>query len=55
MHSDLLGRVKVPVKELIQNPGKMYRREDKLAGFEDADSMKGTLWYVKQLFLTFVP
>ncbi|KZV99954.1 hypothetical protein EXIGLDRAFT_723122 [Exidia glandulosa HHB12029] len=40
---DLLGRVKIPVKELIKEPGVVHKREDKLIGFEDADSMNGSL------------
>ncbi|KAI5450049.1 hypothetical protein NCC49_003811 [Naganishia albida] len=40
---DLVGRVQIPVAELIKNPNQMLRREDKLKGFEDADSMTGTL------------
>lgn len=44
--SDLIGRVTIPVKELMAQPNKMFDRHDKLAGFEDASSMKGTLQYV---------
>lgn len=40
---DLIGRVTIPVKELMAQPNKMFDRHDKLAGFEDASSMKGTL------------
>lgn len=40
---DLVGRVHIPLSELMHEPGKVYRRTDKLQGFEDSDSMKGTL------------
>ncbi|EJD48327.1 hypothetical protein AURDEDRAFT_183631 [Auricularia subglabra TFB-10046 SS5] len=44
---DLLGRVKIPVRELVKKPNVMHKREDPLIGFEDADEMKGTLcWSV---------
>jgi len=41
--SDLIGRVQIPVKELIKTPNKMVRRTDPLMGFEDADAMDGKL------------
>ncbi|EKM56362.1 uncharacterized protein PHACADRAFT_172085 [Phanerochaete carnosa HHB-10118-sp] len=40
---DLVGRVTVPVVELMKDPGKMHARTDKLHGFEDANDMPGTL------------
>ncbi|OCF41030.1 C2 domain-containing protein [Kwoniella heveanensis CBS 569] len=40
---DLVGRVQVPVEELMKSPNKMIRREDKLMGFEDANDMPGKL------------
>jgi Ca2+-dependent lipid-binding protein len=44
---DLVGRVTIPVVDLMKEPGKMHRREDKLKGFEDANDMPGTLvWEV---------
>jgi hypothetical protein len=33
--SDLVGRVQIPVKELMENPNQMIRRADSLKGFED--------------------
>ncbi len=41
--SDLIGRVQVPVKQLMKSLNKMTRRSDKLTGFEDADHMDGVL------------
>lgn len=41
--SDLIGRVQIPVSELMQEPNKMIRREDSLMGFEDANDMPGEL------------
>ena len=38
---DLVGRVQIPVEELMRQPNKMLRREDKLMGFEDANDMPG--------------
>lgn len=38
---DLVGRVQIPVEELMKNPNKMIRREDGLMGFEDANEMPG--------------
>ncbi|GJE96327.1 C2 domain-containing protein [Phanerochaete sordida] len=40
---DLVGRVTIPVVELMKEPGKMHARTDKLHGFEDANDMPGTL------------
>lgn len=40
---DLIGRVQVPLKEMINHPNQIRKRTDKLKGFEDADSMKGSL------------
>lgn len=43
LHSDLIGRIEIPVKDLIQVPNKTFYRTDHLIGFEDADSMPGSL------------
>ena len=44
---DLVGRVNVPITDLMLKPNEMQHRTDKLMGFEDADSMSGTLtWSV---------
>ncbi|CEQ38684.1 SPOSA6832_00141, partial [Sporobolomyces salmonicolor] len=44
---DLVGRIQVPITELMLEPNEVHRRTDKLMGFEDADSMAGTLtWSV---------
>jgi hypothetical protein len=43
LFSDLIGRVQIPVKELMATPNKMFDRSDKLVGFEDATAMSGTL------------
>lgn len=44
---DLVGRVHIPLEELMKEPGKVQRRTDKLQGFEDADEMDGHLtWSV---------
>lgn len=40
---DLVGRVTIPVVELVKEPGKMVARTDPLRGFEDANDMPGTL------------
>ncbi|PVG01479.1 hypothetical protein CPB86DRAFT_781696 [Serendipita vermifera] len=40
---DLIGRVEIPVKELMAKPNKMFDRVDKLVGFENATAMSGTL------------
>ncbi|OCF60178.1 C2 domain-containing protein [Kwoniella mangroviensis CBS 10435] len=40
---DLVGRVQVPVEELMLKPNEMRRREDKLMGFEDANDMPGKI------------
>ena len=39
--SDLVGRVQIPVTELMSKPNQMHRREDSLMGFEDANDMPG--------------
>ena len=44
--SDLIGRVQLPVQDLMQSVNKMTRRQDKLVGFEDAQNMDGVLQYV---------
>jgi hypothetical protein len=41
--SDLVGRVQIPVAELMKTPNKMIRREDSLRGFEDANDMPGKI------------
>jgi len=41
--SDLVGRVQIPVSELMKTPNKMIRREDGLSGFEDANDMPGRI------------
>ncbi|GMK56735.1 hypothetical protein CspeluHIS016_0305750 [Cutaneotrichosporon spelunceum] len=44
---DLVGRVQIPIEELMSKPNKMYRREDKLKGFDDGNEMPGKLvWSV---------
>lgn len=44
---DLVGRVVVSLKELMKKPNTLSDREDHLSGFEDADSMPGTVsWSV---------
>ncbi|EFP75040.2 uncharacterized protein PGTG_01633 [Puccinia graminis f. sp. tritici CRL 75-36-700-3] len=44
---DLVGRIELPVSQLIQNPNQLSRRTDKLQGFQDADDMPGQLtWSV---------
>ena len=44
---DLVGRVHVPLEELMGEPGKVNKRTDDLQGFEDADEMRGSLtWSV---------
>lgn len=40
---DLVGRVQIPISELMQEPNKMFRRTDSLMGFEDANDMSGHL------------
>lgn len=42
---DLVGRVNVPVVELMKDAGRMHRRVDTLKGFEDANDMPGTLYW----------
>ena len=39
--SDLVGRVQIPVEELMAKPNQMIRREDGLMGFEDSNDMPG--------------
>ncbi|GAA5997561.1 hypothetical protein JCM5350_005068 [Sporobolomyces pararoseus] len=44
---DLVGRTNISVTDLMLEPNKVHKRVDKLMGFEDADSMAGTLtWSV---------
>jgi len=44
---DLVGRIEIPVSQLIENPNQLSRRTDKLQGFQDADDMPGELtWSV---------
>lgn len=43
IYSDLVGRIQIPVAELIEKPNQMLRRTDPLKGFEDADGMTGHL------------
>lgn len=40
---DLIGRVQIPVKQLMAEPNRMIDRTDKLVGFEDATEMSGML------------
>ncbi|KAK4688253.1 hypothetical protein P7C73_g1870, partial [Tremellales sp. Uapishka_1] len=40
---DLVGRIQIPVEELMKTPNKMFRREDSLMGFEDANDLPGKL------------
>ncbi|KAG8954346.1 hypothetical protein FRC03_011485 [Tulasnella sp. 419] len=40
---DLIGRVQIPVKELMKEPNVMKRRTDNLTGYENADVMSGKL------------
>lgn len=40
---DLVGRVTIPLTELMREPNKMIPRVDKLQGFEDANAMPGEL------------
>ncbi|BEI79854.1 hypothetical protein CcaverHIS002_0103830 [Cutaneotrichosporon cavernicola] len=40
---DLVGRVQIPIEELMSKPNQMYRREDSLKGFEDGNEMPGKL------------
>jgi hypothetical protein len=42
---DLVGRVSIPVNELMKEPGAMKKRVDRLQGFEDANQMPGTLYW----------
>lgn len=41
--SDLIGRVQIPVKQLMAKPNVMHERVDPLMGFEDANKMDGKL------------
>lgn len=44
---DLVGRIQIPLPEIMSKPGQTQRRTDKLMGFEDASEMSGTLtWSV---------
>ena len=44
---DLVGRVQIPVEDLMKKPNQMLRREDHLMGFEDADNMPGkVVWSI---------
>lgn len=43
MPSDLVGRVQIPVKDLIKRPNRMFDRTDGLMGFEDGNEMPGTI------------
>jgi Ca2+-dependent lipid-binding protein len=47
---DLVGRITVPLTELMRKPNEMVPRTDKLQGFEDANEMPGTLhWEIGYL------
>ncbi|GAA5997362.1 uncharacterized protein JCM10292_000204 [Rhodotorula paludigena] len=44
---DLVGRVQVPITDLMLKPNEMHHRTDGLMGFEDHDEMSGTItWSV---------
>lgn len=44
---DLIGRVQVPVSELMASPNRWVDRTDHLVGYEDKDAMSGTVsWSV---------
>lgn len=44
---DLIGRIQIPLSELMHTPNKMHTRTDPLKGFEEADKMDGELtWSV---------
>jgi Ca2+-dependent lipid-binding protein len=44
---DLIGRVQIPVRELLAKPNQDFTRTDGLTGFEQADTMIGKLtWSV---------
>lgn len=44
---DIVGRVNVPLRELVRNPNQMKSHWSSLMGFEDADQMEGYLsWSV---------
>lgn len=40
---DLIGRVSVPVVDLMLKPNQVFERTDNLTGFQDAKEMQGTL------------
>jgi len=40
---DLIGRVQVPVADLMLKPNQVFERTDDLMGFQDADDMKGKI------------
>lgn len=42
---DLVGRIVVPLSDIMAKPNTMTKREDKLQGFEDANDMPGTLYW----------
>lgn len=44
---DLLGRVTIPVTDLLLKPNRVKTRTDQLRGFQDADELLGDLtWSV---------
>ncbi|POW03874.1 hypothetical protein PSHT_11517, partial [Puccinia striiformis] len=45
---DLVGRIEIPVRDLIENPNQMSRRTDKLQGFQDADDMPDLASYLQK-------
>ncbi|EPQ29947.1 uncharacterized protein PFL1_02619 [Pseudozyma flocculosa PF-1] len=47
---DIVGRVNIPIKELVAKPNVPQDRLDPLKGFEDADSMPGHLKYCVTYF-----
>ena len=47
---DLVGRVSVPLLDLMKAPGELKERKDKLMGFEDADEMSGELYWTVGYF-----
>ncbi|SGY31845.1 BQ5605_C002g01266 [Microbotryum silenes-dioicae] len=40
---DLVGRITVPLIDLMLKPNEVHKRSDKLMGYEDSDSLSGTL------------
>ncbi|SCV68713.1 BQ2448_834 [Microbotryum intermedium] len=40
---DLVGRITVPLIDLMLKPNEVHKRSDKLMGYEDSDSLPGTL------------